>query len=74
MKIFLEFEDVSAELDTLNAALEKMENNVDSIKDQLMSILQSNREILQELKVENKKSEEPKKDDQGESAKPMDLC
>lgn len=40
-----------------------MENNVDSIKDQLLSILMSNREILKELKEENAKdtpkSEEP---------------
>lgn len=33
-----------------------MESNVDNIKDQLMSILESNREILKELKEENQKS------------------
>lgn len=39
-----------------------MENNVDNIKDQLISILMSNREILKELKEENQKSD-PSKDD-----------
>lgn len=35
-----------------------MESNVDNIKDQLISILMSNREILKELKEENQKSAE----------------
>lgn len=49
-----------------------MENNVDSIKDQLMSILESNRQILKELKEENLKSDS-KKDDEGDrESKPMD--
>lgn len=57
LKIFLEFESVSAELDNLNSVLDTMESNVDNIKDQLISILMSNREILKELKEENQKSE-----------------
>lgn len=53
---FLEYESVSEELDNLNGILETMENNVDNIKDQLLSILMSNREILKELKDENEKA------------------
>lgn len=37
-----------------------MESNVDNIKDQLQSILESNREILKELKEENQKSSDTK--------------
>jgi hypothetical protein len=59
-KYFLEFENVSAEIDNLNTVLDNMESQADNIKDQLMSILMSNREILQELKAENQKAEESK--------------
>lgn len=55
-----------------------MESNVDNIKDQLLSILMSNREILKELKEENQKSgqksdgsEEPR-DDSSSEGKQMD--
>lgn len=53
---FLEYEQVSEELDNLNGILDTMESNVDNIKDQLLSILMSNREILKELKEENQKA------------------
>lgn len=42
-------------MDSIAAALDSMESNVDNIKEQLMSILMSNREILKELKEENQK-------------------
>lgn len=51
---------MSAEIDNLNGILDKMESNVDNIKDQLLSILMSNREILKELKEENQKSSDSK--------------
>ena len=60
--MFLEFESVSAEIDNLNSVLDKMESNVDNIKDQLISILMSNREILKELKEENQKTDASKDD------------
>lgn len=44
-----------------------MESNVDNIKDQLLSILMSNREILKELKEENQKSAETKNEEESES-------
>lgn len=54
--------------------MDKMENNVESIKDQLLTIMMSNREILKELKEENEKSEQPKQDDESNDSdvKPMD--
>lgn len=63
---FLEFENVSAEIDNLNAFLDTMESNVDNIKDQLLSILMSNREILTELKEENKKTAQSKESNESE--------
>lgn len=45
-----------------------MEENVDNIKDQLISILMSNREILKELKEENQKSvESSEKNDENQN-------
>lgn len=49
-----------------------MENNVDNIKDQLLSILMSNREILKELKEENQKSEETSEEPKAVEDKKMD--
>lgn len=68
---------MSAEIDSLNTVLDNMESNVDNIKDQLMAILMSNREILKELKEENQKSEsteveETKKESTNEESKNMD--
>lgn len=65
--LFLEFENVSQEIESLNAVLDHMENKVINIKDQLLEILISNREILKELKEENQKqsqdgNNEPEKD------------
>lgn len=50
--MFLEFENVSNEIDSLNLYLDSIENNVDSLKNQLLTILASNREILKEMKAE----------------------
>lgn len=69
---FLEFESVSAEIDNLNGILDAMESNVDNIKDQLMSILESNREILKELKEENQKSADGNEAEVDPVEKPMD--
>jgi hypothetical protein len=44
-----------------------MENNCDNIKDQLMSILMSNREILKELKEENQSAGSEKKEESSEN-------
>jgi len=65
-----EFESVSAEIDNLNSVLDTMESNVDNIKDQLISILMSNREILKELKEENQKSEATDSKDEPMPEKP----
>lgn len=58
---FSEFDSVSNEIDSINAFLDSLESNVDNIKEQLMSILTSNREIVKELKEqkEDEKDEKP---------------
>jgi hypothetical protein len=61
--IFSEFESVNNEIDSINAFLDSLETNVDNIKDQLMTIMSSNREILKELKEEQKNGENEKDDE-----------
>jgi uncharacterized protein Yka (UPF0111/DUF47 family) len=40
-------------LDQLNSVLDHIENQTDNIKDQLIQLLMSNREILKEMKEQN---------------------
>lgn len=59
---------MSNEIDSINAYLDSIENNVDSLKDQLLNILASNRELLKELKDERMANEGSESEDQ----KPME--
>ncbi|CAO1385412.1 unnamed protein product [Diamesa tonsa] len=70
---FEDYQAVNAELDTLNAALNNMESNVDNIREQLLELLTSNRELKEQLKQENQNKNS---NDSGESdeakEKPME--
>ncbi|CAO1413926.1 unnamed protein product [Diamesa hyperborea] len=61
---FEDYQAVNAELDTLNAALNNMESNVDNIREQLLELLTSNRELKEQLKQENQNKNS---NDSGES-------
>ncbi|XP_065078200.1 UPF0184 protein AAEL002161 [Ochlerotatus camptorhynchus] len=50
-----DFDSVNSYLDSLNSALDAIEQRNDDLKDQLLNLLQSNREIRQSMQEENAK-------------------
>ncbi|XP_029711635.1 UPF0184 protein AAEL002161 [Aedes albopictus] len=53
-----DFDSVNSYLDSLNSALDAIEQRNDDLKEQLLSLLQSNREIRQSMQAENAKRTE----------------
>ncbi|CAO1390378.1 unnamed protein product [Diamesa serratosioi] len=70
---FEDYQAVNAELDTLNAALNNMESNVDNIREQLLELLSSNRELKEQLKKENQnKNSNDSEESDKDKEKPME--
>lgn len=51
----VDFDSVNSYLDSLNSALDTIEQRNDDLKEQLLNLLQSNREIRQSMQEENAK-------------------